>query len=38
MTLLDVMEVIVSPDGATGILERVVAFFSLLYPEVAIAL
>ena len=38
MTAPDVMEVIVSPDGAAGILERVVAFFSLLYPEVAIAL
>ena len=38
MTEPDVMVVIVSPDGATGILEKVVAFFSLLYAEVAIAL
>src|SRR5205809_7393076 len=34
-TLLDVTEVIVSPDGALGVLERVVAFFSGVYPEVA---
>ena len=36
--LPDVTVVILSPDGATGILARVVAFFSLLYAEVAIAL
>jgi len=32
------MEVIVSPDGAAGILAKVVAFFSLQYAEVVIAL
>jgi len=36
-TAANVMEVMASPDGATGIFQRVVAFFSLLYAEVAIA-
>jgi hypothetical protein len=36
--LLDVMEVIVSPDGGAGRLENVVALFSLQYAEIAIAL
>ena len=38
MILFDWSVVILSPDGATGILEKVVAFFSLLYPEIVIAL
>ena len=38
MILADWRVVIVRPDGATGILNKVVAFFALLYPEIVIAL
>ena len=38
MILADWRVVIVRPDGATGILNKVVALFALLYPEIVIAL